>query len=294
MTNALKTVWTRVLLLAASCLLLSATGLLAADAGFAEKGTCQSCHTEVGEMFTKTWHSKAYASTGETYDCQSCHGPGAAHAESPAKDNILHFAKDGSSVKDQNASCQSCHASTPGMDLWDFSKHKRNDVSCASCHTAHEAGSPKPNEPEVCFSCHTDIKVQVSKRSHHPVKEGQVSCSSCHAPHGSMAKGSIKADDSRELCFSCHAEKRGPAVWEHPPVEENCQSCHTVHGSFHPRLLTERLPNLCQSFHDWRFHPGTPHDKLSSGTGRTFDCLRCHPAIHGSNSANGTGFRFVR
>ncbi len=34
-----------------------------------------------------------------------------------------------------------------------------------------------------------------------------------------------------ETCYTCHADKRGPFLWEHQPVNEDCTNCHTPHGS---------------------------------------------------------------
>ena len=99
------------------------------------------------------------------------------------------------------------------------------------------------------------------------------------------------AENVNQLCFKCHPDKRGPYVYEHPPVAENCATCHTPHGSRHAKLLTEKVPNLCQDCHDWSRHPGTPYDAKTGFTGtspsnRFFSrsCLNCHGAIHGSTS----------
>jgi predicted CXXCH cytochrome family protein len=54
-----------------------------------------------------------------------------------------------------------------------------------------------------------------------------------------------------------HAEKRGPFMFAHPSVEENCLSCHNPHGSVYARLLNEKMPNLCQDCHDVPRHPGS-------------------------------------
>jgi hypothetical protein len=40
----------------------------------------------------------------------------------------------------------------------------------------------------------------------------------------------VKAESIKELCTTCHADKRGPWLFEHPPVEENCLTCHNPHG----------------------------------------------------------------
>ena len=67
----------------------------------------------------------------------------------------------------------------------------------------------------------------------------------------------LKQPTINDQCYSCHADKRGPYVFNHPPVEENCATCHNPHGSVHDKLLNESAPNLCQDCHDGSRHPGT-------------------------------------
>ncbi len=265
-----------------------------AHTGFVGAETCQECHEAQYESYSKSVHFKKFIKGPQSQDaCETCHGAGAKHVEKGGGQGVDIFAFDKDvDPQAKAAKCLICHQRTPGMDLWDFGAHKRNDVSCDSCHDLH-VGSQKPREPAVCFSCHQDVKIDVNKRSHHPILEGKIQCSSCHSPHGSLTRNMVKADDHQQLCFRCHADKRGPVVWEHPPVEENCMTCHDVHGSIHEQLLTERIPQLCQNCHDWSRHPGTPYDDSASFTSR-WNCLRCHPYIHGSNSPSGGGMRFVR
>jgi DmsE family decaheme c-type cytochrome len=266
-----------------------------AHLGFIGAETCKECHEEQYNSYAKSVHFKKSIKGPQAQDaCETCHGPGATHVEKGGgRDvDIFTFDKD-VDPQTKSAKCLTCHHNTPGMDLWDLGVHKRNDVSCDSCHDLHVGGRQRPNEPEVCFDCHRTVKIEANKRSHHPILENKVSCSSCHSPHGSLSRSSVRADDTRQLCFKCHADKRGPTVWEHPPVEENCQTCHTAHGSIHAKLLTERIPQLCQNCHDWSRHPGTPYDNNASFTSR-WDCLRCHNYIHGSNSPSGGGRRFTR
>jgi predicted CXXCH cytochrome family protein len=59
----------------------------------------------------------------------------------------------------------------------------------------------------------------------------------------------LKAESYQDLCISCHADKRGPWIHEHPPVMENCATCHTPHGSAHNRLLAQKPPALCADCH---------------------------------------------
>jgi DmsE family decaheme c-type cytochrome len=101
----------------------------------------------------------------------------------------------------------------------------------------------------------------------------------------------IKAPSVNQLCYKCHAEKRGPFMWQHPPVDENCATCHSPHGSVHQWLLVEKIPNLCQGCHDSSTHPGTLYGRSSLFTGAApaiqsvgRACLNCHSNIHGSNA----------
>lgn len=125
-------------------------------------------------------------------------------------------------------------------------------------------------------------------------------CSDCHNPHGALSPGMVKNESVNQLCTSCHADKRGPFMWEHPPVEENCMSCHNSHGSSHTKLLNEKVPQLCQDCHDWSQHPGTAYQG-SLGFGGTANtrfvarsCVNCHQEIHGSNAGSSRGKRFIR
>jgi DmsE family decaheme c-type cytochrome len=96
-----------------------------------------------------------------------------------------------------------------------------------------------------------------------------------------------------EACYRCHADKRGPFLWEHAPARESCLLCHDPHGSSHRSLLVSRAPYLCQ-----RCHVNVQHPSLLFDLGRVggrgaaarapeVACLTCHPAVHGSNHPSG-------
>jgi DmsE family decaheme c-type cytochrome len=212
------------------------------------------------------------------------------------------------------------------LAFWSAGLHKKNDVACSDCHSLHGtpgAGSSialnKPNpsvtpyqtttrqlQYETCTNCHRQIRSQLLKPSHHPIIEGRITCGDCHNPHGALSKAMVKAESIPQLCTSCHAEKRGPFVWGHPPVEENCLTCHNPHGSNHARLLAEKAPNVCQDCHDAAKHPGTVYD--GSGGWRPIPprntvpntrliargCVNCHYQVHGSNAPAMRGKFFLR
>lgn len=288
----------------AGCILLT-MGLYTfaiGDAGYVGSEKCKECHAEVAAMHAKSLHAKAWASKGGSYGCESCHGPAGNHVNNPSKETIITFGKESKlSAEAQSAQCLSCHAATKDVSLWDMGRHKKEGVACASCHAIHKGASPKVNEPEVCFTCHKDIRSLVNKQSHHPIVEGKVKCSDCHNPHGSLSHGMIRADNPNQLCYKCHADKRGPYLWEHPPVEENCTNCHNPHGSKTAKLVTEKVPNLCQNCHDGSRHPTTVYD-ATKGFGQTGkaaqfygrSCLNCHGFIHGSMTPGNDGQKFLK
>ncbi|HSF43306.1 MAG TPA: cytochrome c3 family protein, partial [Thermoanaerobaculia bacterium] len=146
---------------------------------------------------------------------------------------------------------------------------------------------------EACLTCHKDVRAEMWKNSHHPIREGEMSCSDCHNPHGAQTAKLIKAASVNEQCYTCHTEKRGPFLWEHAPVRENCLTCHTPHGSNHIKLQKTSVPYLCQQCHSNTRHPGTLYDGFraptlenpATGSNRLFNraCADCHNLIHGSN-----------
>jgi DmsE family decaheme c-type cytochrome len=288
-------------------LLLATSGLNRAkgDAGYVGTETCKGCHENYYNGFVKSVHGKKSVpgNPANREGCESCHGPGAQHVEKGGGIGVAIFAfskKESSSSRSEK--CLACHEDMKGVENWDMSMHKTAGISCDMCHSPHMAKVEKDlladREPYLCFNCHKNIRAQVNKQSHHPIQEQfvarqAVKCSSCHNPMGtSNIKAMIRADSVNELCYKCHAEKRGPYAFEHPPVPEDCLHCHEIHGSNHNKLLVRKVPFLCQSCHDGGRHPGTPYTNLSSfsgsatsGKNRFFarGCLNCHGNIHGSS-----------
>jgi DmsE family decaheme c-type cytochrome len=291
------------------------------DTGYVGTDTCKGCHSEYYDSYAKSTHARKAVpgSPANLNACESCHGPGSAHVEKGGgKGTGMFVFNKKTDAKDKAAKCLSCHEESKHLAFWSMSKHKSEGLSCDNCHSIHGGRDKfmKAYQPELCFGCHKDIKAQTNKQSHHPIREGKVSCSDCHDPHGTFGQKMVKADTVNELCFKCHAEKRGPFMWEHPPVEENCLTCHVVHGSNHTSLLVSKIPYLCQNCHTGSGHPRVPYGPFdSSFTGATGNpptgvtqrpkyvvrgCVNCHVNIHGSNGPVGTGFgreqgkRFVR
>src|SRR3546814_10429912 len=89
--------------------------------------------------------------------------------------------------------------------------------------------------------CSSDL----NRRSHMPLPEGQLSCADCHNPHGTINATLLKTDTVNETCYQCHAEKRGPMLFEHAPVRDSCLNCHTPHGRSAERRVGEECVVTC-------------------------------------------------
>lgn len=269
--------------------------------------TCRGCHEDHYQSYLKSTHAKKGIpdSPANKDACETCHGPGAAHVEKSGERGvgIFIFSKKIADAKSKSAKCLSCHGETKDLSFWDLSKHKVSDVSCDNCHTVHSGmrKNLKAQQPDLCNICHRSIRSQQNKTSHHPIREGKLKCTDCHDHHGGFGPKMVKANSFNDLCYQCHGEKRGPYMWDHPPVDENCMSCHTPHGSNHNKLLVSKVPELCQACHDASRHPGTIYTKFETfqGAARTNRmyaraCLNCHSAIHGSNAPSARGKTHVR
>ncbi len=148
--------------------------------------------------------------------------------------------------------CLTCHKGT-ARTHWDGSQHQNNQVACNDCHQVHAPADrvlARKTQTQVCFACHKEQRADSLKISTHPIQEGKVVCSDCHNPHGSAGPSLVKKNTITETCYTCHADKRGPFLFEHQPVVENCANCHTPHGSNLSPMLISRSPFLCQSCHD--------------------------------------------
>jgi len=276
--------------------------------GYVGSEACRDCHEEQFGKFARTKMGKLFMKGPRTdlerLSCEACHGPGEAHVAAGGGRGVggmITFRKGIEPVQTQNAVCLKCHEKGRRL-YWQGSAHEARDLACTTCHKVMENVSPtaalaKPTEIEVCAQCHLVRRAQLQRSSHMPLREGKLTCTDCHNPHGTITQGLIPEPSVNENCYRCHADKRGPFLWEHPPVTESCLNCHEPHGSNRAKLLKLMLPRLCQQCHIETRHPTEPRGILD--TTRPLDrftfnrgCVNCHFAIHGSNHPS--GFAFTR
>ncbi len=269
--------------------------------------TCLGCHDDESETYSasalfKTKHAhrgdKRSPFGAGGLQCEACHGPGAAHAKNKKAGSINTFKADSKfSLEQRNEICMSCHAGS-SRTAWHAGAHERAQLACTSCHKVHQSHDPvlsKASEPQVCMSCHKQQRADFQKTSSHPVRQGQMACSDCHAPHGSNSPAMLIKTTLNQTCTSCHTEKRGPVLWEHAPVADDCGLCHTAHGSVRQALLTKTPPLLCQQCHSAAGHPSVARTgaalPAAGGAGAIFlvagSCTNCHTQVHGSNHPSG-------
>jgi DmsE family decaheme c-type cytochrome len=269
-----------------------------AAAKYVGDDTCTVCHGAQAEGYAKTPHHIATdrRTPAAAKGCETCHGPGSEHAEDPAAVSMVDYKR--LKAADANKTCVTCHDKGQHA-LWDNSPHESRGLACISCHSIHAAKSDKgqlkaKTQMELCATCHRDKVSKLDRSGHMPIREGKMQCSTCHNVHGSTTpKLLAKGDSTAELCTSCHAEKRGPYLWEHAPVRDGCVTCHDPHGSSNERMLVVKTPMLCQRCHVGTRHPSTIYDAALVGTSvRVYarSCVICHAAIHGSNHPSGQFF----
>ena len=249
--------------------------------------TCVQCHEEVVTAFKNTPHMAS------SKGCEGCHGPGKDHVDGGGdKTKIKVFST--MSALDSSSTCMECH-NKGGQKHWMGSTHDARQIACTACHDPHPKAGMVPKallkQPQValCTSCHLQKKAQLLRPGHMPVREGKLQCTSCHNPHGTPNDKMLLQTSVNENCYTCHAEKRGPFLWEHAPVRENCLNCHDAHGTINEKMLKVKQPLLCQQCHQTSSHPGPAYPSMSRYAFNQ-GCLHCHPAIHGSVHPSGNRF----
>ena len=323
--------------IAAGLLLFAATFASAADTLVRGDEKCMGCHASVraDKVAPIAFRRHGVKADGRTPSCTNCHGESEKHMAagdgSVKPDRVFKGARaDDPSVL--NGACLNCHEGG-ARTQWIGSRHQNDGVACANCHAIHTADDPavtKATQPQVCFNCHKAERAQIHRISTHPIAAGKVVCSDCHNPHGTTGPKNLAKNSVNETCFQCHAEKRGPFLWEHPSAMDDCMNCHTPHGSTNSPLLRARAPYLCQECHgNGAPHPGNVYSASSlpggavanvNNTGGTSGnnqlgvvnpvtgarvtqnnppaqlafkgCTNCHQAVHGSNHPAGN--RFLR
>jgi DmsE family decaheme c-type cytochrome len=260
------------------------------------------CHEEIYNNLTKTPHGaldRGAHRAGAPQACESCHGPGAKHADSAAATDIRNPARLTSAEADQG--CLGCHLNKKTPEGRIVSGHAKDEIACTTCHSIHGTDGKAlvvRRNAEInaqCSTCHMSQWASFQRPYKHRLPENAMSCVDCHNPHAPSQPQLMRTSFGNEPgCFRCHSDKRGPFVYEHAPVRlEGCTACHEPHGSANPRMLVrheERLVCL-------ECHANLPIQTAATATGsiggvppafhdlrspRFQNCTVCHVQVHGS------------
>jgi len=174
----------------------------------------------------------------EGVQCEVCHGPGAAHAESSRKADIR---------IDRNI-CSKCHGTEPldvipltGVFLAHYTevnqlmKSKMRNLLCVVCHNPHL--SSKKSIKQSCETCHQ--KMAETYKESYMYKVG-VTCIDCHMPPaGMIAEGDTKTfyGDFKSHIFRIDHRKDFPALARNGQkinpgylsVDYACMRCHSIY-----------------------------------------------------------------
>jgi predicted CXXCH cytochrome family protein len=265
---------------------------------------CSACHQDEAQQFTKTAHANAAPATVKLgTDCESCHGPGKAHADAMlgaagdpqklAAGKKLIYSFQGKPA-DNSARCLRCHTSSHDQTFFDRSQHKLAGISCEQCHSAHllvsasQAGGSRLRTAQAQF-----FQVPTLPEENRWLRE------------------SLLRKRQPDLCFTCHGAIQAKfALPTHHRVPEGlmkCTDCHNPHGTLNLAQLRKVDFETCVGCHTEKRgpyvyeHPAlrvegctachNPHGAVERHlllrTEGRFLCLQCHVDPHAANVPHG-------
>jgi len=218
---------------------------------------CGSCH--VTGLETTNWTFTEFG-----VGCESCHGPGQAHAADPKQ------VKPFNQVDDQV--CGACHSQGVSPDGHPFpATYRPGDTLTdhftftATATTSWPDGSAKVHEQQ-----YTDWLLG-SKMN----QSGKLFCTTCHAVHDTGAAAGQVVKPLNALCVDCHA--REAALVQHTPFHEQamqkkdfaCTDCHM------PKMVTNATPF---DMHSHSFTQPNPQGSIDHGGVQNMPnaCNQCH------------------
>ncbi len=220
-------------------------------------------------------------------DCLPCHNPHGAVNKSFLRGATM------------NDLCKNCH-----KDVMTGKKFKHGPAAagaCGACHRPHTSKLPKllvAQGNELCFGCHSEMKVQLKKvRFVHKAVQGD--CTKCHDPHASNYTKQT-TQPAVQLCTACHQDVKNAttvAKHKHSIVTQGdaCLNCHTPHGGDLARLMKNEQIKVCLTCHDKKVERPDGEEVQSvaevldpklvkHGPIKDGGCGNCH-AVHGGDVA---------
>jgi hypothetical protein len=228
---------------------------------------CLGCHaTGVSVSYERDTHRWVTSLVEGGVGCEACHGPGARHAESKSKADIVAFGS--LTPAAQNAICASCHG--PREPVYPFLDASHRYLPGAAYSDSFQPsglvdGESRSGEYFVDGRpSSSSFEWQALQQSRCFLKGG-VTCLSCHtAPHApNQGPDELKMTPT---CTTCHADVKEHS--HHATAEgQHCTGCHM------PRVLTGVLDH----FADHAIDVPVPENTLAHGVPNA--CSVCHPKM---------------
>ncbi len=205
--------------------------------------------------------------------CETCHGPGKAHAEAEqqaAGDLAKELAgtklifKFDANPKENTERCLVCHITGKQQDFFAHSAHLAAGVSCQDCHSPHLVdASEHPQKGSLAFAQSAFFQVPTLPEENR------------------WLNNSLLKESQPGLCFTCHRTVQAQfALPEHHRVPEGlmkCTDCHNPHGNLNHFQLTRANWETCVKCHVEKRGPFV----FEHAAVRVSGCVACH-SPHGS------------
>jgi predicted CXXCH cytochrome family protein len=228
---------------------------------------CAGCHSTGSDAYAGAWVELNIA-------CESCHGPGKAHAEKPKIENIVNPAR--LSTGRSMDVCLSCHrAGKPAGEEYAWPVGYQPGMELSKYWHGFEPEGRESSEFWPNGTAHKN-RVQGNTFPQSVMAHSGLQCSNCHESHGSLHRSmTVKAADSNSLCLTCHGPGKqvGPDYktldehTHHAPLStgSECIECHM------PKTGSNSVKAEARN-HTFDFI--SPAESLKSGSPNS--CNTCH------------------
>ncbi|MHB8056516.1 MAG: multiheme c-type cytochrome [Desulfuromonadaceae bacterium] len=149
--------------------------------------------------------------------CEACHGPGAVHAKSPSKGNIINPTKI-TNIETRKMVCEQCHTRTAknlhnkgANDLRGYRIGDRYDDHAEYTRPAWGSGNRQTSIDGKGRRDHqmdTDIRLSATIKGADSV-HSKMACFDCHDSHkvGTATPSKVLKKSKEETCVACHGDK---------------------------------------------------------------------------------------
>jgi len=281
--------------------------------GYVGTETCAACHEEQHALLSDSLHATLLGNPGSV-GCESCHGPGAAHAEEFDDPALIRHPRKLARVASEKL-CMTCHGEETWVPAWLASDWRRDGISCVDCHTVHQHRAaitddrpPFPTKRDGSpVAAALPPAPRMTARGPHGVLPARAAPKPPAAPPAA-ATPAVEKDAPGEIapttgivrsaaCRACHT--RACSTFEDSPhvsllgreaEKPACESCHgpgwnhVQSGGVRKQMLDpETAPPavaeaVCLSCHRENSHVG-PGWATSEHARNGVSCLACHGAV---------------